>query len=110
MFVNCSALERSRGGGAAILTGVLLTDEALLNRGGTFVCRRSQTQHLPLAGAALAHQKSLQAERRIKQEGNLSLPIRLQMSAEKDSWRTELIGTHPDRLPEQDVQGGVSGD
>lgn len=43
-----------------ILTGVLLTDEALLHRGDTFVCRHSQTQHLPLAGAAFTHQKGLQ--------------------------------------------------
>lgn len=44
-----------------ILTGVLLTDEALLNRGGTCVRCRSQTQHLPLAGAAFTHQKGLEA-------------------------------------------------
>lgn len=68
MFVNYSALERSisigsspRAGKAIILTGVLLADEALLNRGGTFVCSHSQTQHLPLAGAAFTHQKGLQA-------------------------------------------------
>lgn len=44
-----------------ILTGVLLADEALLNRGGTFVRCHPQTQHLPLAGAAFTHQKGLQA-------------------------------------------------
>lgn len=43
------------------LTGVLLADEALLDGGGAFVRRGSQTQHLPLAGAALAHQEGLGA-------------------------------------------------